>query len=341
MAIVELFNHPDNPIPATAHCELVPVKDGVTLRAASWRPTSRKAMRGTVLVISGRAEFMERWFETIQDLRRRGFHVLSFDWRGQGGSDRLTGNPRKGHVRRFTDYRRDLAAIVEGPLKRLPEPHFVLAHSMGAALCLEAASRDRLPVKRMVALAPMLGLSMVKNTKMASSFATFCDWIGLGGGFIPGGGATTISTKPFEGNRLTSDPVRYARNSALAAAAEHLCVGDPTVRWVHEAFRFMTRMNDPNMPLKVAVPTLVIAAGADPIVDPKVVERFASRLKTGSALVLPTARHEIVMETDELREAFWSAFDAFIPGETIIPAEDGPTDEGEIEKDGETRNEAA
>jgi lysophospholipase len=100
-------------------------------------------------------------------------------------------------------------------------------------------------------------------------------------------------------------------------------------------------MNDPNMPLKVTVPTLVIAAGADPIVDPKVVERFASRLKTGSALVLPAARHEIVMETDELREAFWSAFDAFIPGETIIPAEDGPADDEEHGKGDDTREEAA
>ncbi|MGL4727423.1 MAG: alpha/beta hydrolase [Bosea sp. (in: a-proteobacteria)] len=325
MAIAELFQHADNPIPATAHCEIVMAKDGVALRVASWKPMGKKASRGTVLVINGRAEFIERWFETIQDLRKRGFHVLSFDWRGQGGSDRLTGNPKKGHVRRFSDYQHDLAAIIAGPLANLPQPHFILAHSMGAALCLEAAAQNRLPVKRMVALAPMLGLSMVKNAKSAAMFAAVCDWLGLGRGFIPGGGATSISTKPFEGNRLTNDPARYARNSALAAEAGHLSVGDPTVRWVHEAFRFMHRMNAPNLPLKIAVPALVIAAGKDPIVDPRTVERFASRLKTGSALVLPTAKHEIPMELDPIREAFWAAFDAFIPGETILPAQDKPT----------------
>jgi lysophospholipase len=335
MAIADLFSHADNPVPASAQCDIVRAKDGVALRVARWKPAGRKPSRGTVLVISGRAEFIERWFETIQDLRRRGFHVLSFDWRGQGGSDRLTANPKKGHVRRFSDYQRDLAAIIAGPLAAMPQPHFILAHSMGAALCLEAASQGRLPVKRMVALAPMLGLSMVKNSEMAAMVAAVCDWMGLGRGFIPGGGATSISTKPFKGNRLTSDPTRYARNAALAADAAHLSVGDPTVRWVHEAFRFMHRMNDPNLPLQVTVPTLVIAAGHDPIVDAKVVERFASRLKTGSALVLPTARHEIVMEVDAIRDAFWAAFDAFIPGETILPAQPATPDSASAAEHGE------
>jgi lysophospholipase len=45
------------------------------------------------------------------------------------------------------------------------------------------------------------------------------------------------------------------------------------------------------------------------------VERFAARLKTGLALVLPGSKHEIVHETDDIRDKFWTAFDAFIPGE--------------------------
>ena len=63
------------------------------------------------------------------------------------------------------------------------------------------------------------------------------------------------------------------------------------------------------------MPTLVIAAGRDPVVSTPAIERFAARLKTGAALVLPTARHEILMETDEIRARFRAAFDAFVPGE--------------------------
>ena len=317
MAISEFFTQPDNPVPAGGTCSLVTASDGVRIRVGTWKPMGKKASPGTVLVINGRAEFIERWFETIQELRKRGFHVVTFDWRGQGGSDRLTGNPRKGHVRRFGDYQRDLAAVLAGPMQAMPQPHFGLAHSMGAALALEASAMGKLPLARLVALAPMLGLSMVEHPAWVKTIAACLDWIGLGRSFIPGGGATSISTKPFADNRLTGNEACYARNAALAAAAPHLSIGDPTIRWAHEAFRFMARMNDPNMPLKVTVPVLVIAAGDDPVVATPAVERFASRLKTGSALVIARSRHEIVMENDIIRQAFWAAFDAFVPGETI------------------------
>lgn len=327
MATAELFAHPDNPIPATGSSFLVMAEDGVALRVAQWRPTSRRGNRGTVLLMQGRAEFIERFFETVQELRRRGFHVLTFDWRGQGGSDRLLRNPRKGHVRRFSDYHRDLAAIFTGPMAALPQPHFALSHSMGAALALESSLKGAFKVERLVALAPMLELRMVEHPALAKLAATVLDWAGFGSAYIPGGGATSISTKPFAGNRLTCDEGRYARNAALAAAAPHLAIGDPTVRWVHEAFRFMQRMQPPNVPLGVHTPTLVIAAGQDPIVATPAVERFAARLKTGSALVLPGSRHEILMERDEVRDSFWAAFDAFIPGE-MIALTDEPEGEG-------------
>lgn len=317
MAVSEFFLHPDNPLPATGQCSLVTTKDGIRIRIGQWKPFGKKISNGTVLLINGRAEFIERWFETIQDLRRRGFHVLTFDWRGQGGSDRLTRNPRKGHVRRFADYHHDLAAVIAA-MQGMPKPHFGLAHSMGAALALEASAQGKLPLSRLVALAPMVGLSMVENPVLAKGLAATLDTFGFGKSYIPGGGATSISTKPFAGNRLTGNEARYTRNSALASAASHLSVGDPSIRWVHEAFRFMARMRDNNMPLKVTVPLLVIGAGGDRIVATPAVERFSSRLKTGSALIIPRSQHEIVMETDEIRAAFWAAFDAFIPGEPIL-----------------------
>jgi alpha-beta hydrolase superfamily lysophospholipase len=95
---------------------------------------------------------------------------------------------------------------------------YYLAHSMGAALCLEAARQNRLPVSRLVALAPMVGLSMVERPGLARSAAAILDGLLLGSSFVPGGGETSIATKPFAGNRLTSDPERYARNADLSAA---------------------------------------------------------------------------------------------------------------------------
>lgn len=319
MAIAELLGIEAFPVPSQAQVAVLTAEDGVALRAARWRPTARKGPRGSVLVIGGRAEFIERYGEVIAELRRRGFHVAAFDWRGQGGSDRLTRNIRKGHVRRFSDYQRDLDAVFRSLMPKLPKPWFVLAHSMGASLCLEASRQGKLPVSRLVALAPMIELAILRRPAAARAAAIVLDSMFLGSAFVPAGGEEPLATRPFIGNRLTSDPERYARNAALAAARPELAIGDPTIRWVREAFRFMDHMADPATPLDIRVPALVIAAGADPVVSTPAVERFAARLKTGLALVLPGSRHEILHEADPIRAAFWAAFDAFVPGELAHP----------------------
>ena len=94
------------------------------LRYARWRPTARRS-QGTVCLFQGRARAIEKYFETIGDLRRRGFAVATFDWRGQGGSERRLRNPRKGHVDSFAEYDRDLDAFMQQvALPDCPPPHY-------------------------------------------------------------------------------------------------------------------------------------------------------------------------------------------------------------------------
>ena len=83
---MQLYPTLENRAPANITCLEVLSKGGIKLRAAYAIPPNPK---GTVLILGGRGEFMERYFETMNDLMRRGFAVASFDWRGQGGSDRL------------------------------------------------------------------------------------------------------------------------------------------------------------------------------------------------------------------------------------------------------------
>ncbi|MFC4174710.1 alpha/beta fold hydrolase [Microvirga sp. GCM10011540] len=311
---VQLYETADNPIPAEPTLKSVTTEDGLTLRAAYWLPDG-ETPKGTVCILQGRAEFIEKYFEVVGELLGRGFAVVAFDWRGQGLSGRQVRNARKGHVRRFSDYRRDLDAIRDQILvPHLPEPHFGLAHSMGGAIALSAAHEGWLPFRRLVTTTPMIGLCIVKHSLAIVGTVRILKYLGFGKSFVPGGGETSISTLPFKGNRLTSDPVRYARNAQVAHTIGEGAVGAPTVSWLDSAFRFMKRFTDPRYALRIRLPTLVLAAGADPVCATPVTERFAARLKAGHAIVIPGARHEILMETDAIREQFWAAFDAFVPG---------------------------
>ena len=130
---MNLVSIPANPVPEDVVTGMLKTPDGVSLRFARWAPPPGR--KGTVCLFPGRAEFIEKYFETVRDLRARGFAVAALDWRGQGGSQRQLRNPRKGYVRRFADYDIDLATFMhEVVLPDCPPPVFGLAHSMGATV---------------------------------------------------------------------------------------------------------------------------------------------------------------------------------------------------------------
>lgn len=317
--MLTLASTPDNPVPPGGTLLTVRTDDGIGLRAAHWRPTTRLP-KGTVCLLQGRAEFIEKYYETIADLRRRGFAVVAFDWRGQGESQRQVADPHCGHVARFDDYRRDLKAMEDAILRPLmPHPHVCLAHSMGGNVALTGAAEGWLPFARIVTVAPMLSIRMVRFPGAAFLLARLLHRLGMGRRYVPRGGPTSIATKPYAGNRLSRDPVRYERNAQAARAVGAGAVGDPSVAWLVGAFRAIARLADPRAAAAIRVPTLVVAAGADPVCGTADTERFTSRLSSGFLLVLPDARHEILSERDPIRDDFWAAFDAFVPGTAIVP----------------------
>ena len=64
----------------------------------------------------------------------------------------------------------------------------------------------------------------------------------------------------------------------------------------------------------INVPVLIVAGLGDKIVSVGAMEAMAGELRAGALAILPGARHELMMERDSLREQFWAAFDAFVPG---------------------------
>jgi lysophospholipase len=300
---MDLISLPENPVPAGAIMVPVLAQDGLTLRAVRW---TGPASRGTVLIVPGRGEFIEKYFEAIEDLRARHLDVVIIDLRGQGLSERELSNPYKGHIDDFVIYERDLSALARQVLEAYcPKPWFALGHSLGGAILLAHAHHGEDLFERMVLTTPMIDINGIRFPRITRALVETLDIIGLGGAFIPGGNKLSITRVPFERNALTSDPVRYARLVALTTAAPQLAIGDPTIGWVN-AGRTMT-------------PILILAAGADRIVKTSAIESFASRLKAGRHLTIPYAKHDLLLENDAIRAQFWAAFDAFIPGTSEIP----------------------
>ncbi|WP_415715324.1 alpha/beta fold hydrolase [Roseibium sp.] len=345
MSLIEI---PENPIPDGARDGFVVTPDKTKIRYAHWPATGPKR-QGTVTLLQGRAEFIEKYFEVISDLRKRGFDVVTFDWRGQGGSQRVTRNPARGHVSNFSKFRLDLRTVLkEVSLAYYPGPHFALAHSTGALVLLSDTDRLRTMLDRVVLTAPLLGLpsgawapdltaarrwllrklsfgllgrprlkaELPKTSalieKVGFPMARVLSILGLGRLFVPGGNSEILVD--FETNRQTSDKTRFDRFNAVLKAAPELGVGAPTLGWLSAAARTMLPFRRRDAGPKIKLPCLVLAAGEDKVVSTPQIEDFVSRTKAAAYVEIPGAAHELMMEKDVFRDQFWAAFDAFVPG---------------------------
>lgn len=335
----DLKSTPNNPVPPGGIVETITTRDGMHLRAARWTPTGNTDVtgqpRGTVCLMTGRAEFIEKYYEVIEDLRRRGFVVAIFDWRGQGLSQRLLKHPFRGHIRHFKQYNLDLDAFLTKFVSvHCSAPYFALAHSMGGHI-LFSQSKGGLArfFDRIVLTAPMLHLAPrmllgvhwlrpgrnVVSNKVVSQRPTrlitgLMRLFGFGWAYVYGGNDEIIHG--FQGNLVTSDEARYDRYNELLAAYPELGIGSVTNSWMNSACRSMRKILKFKFISAIDVPILIIASGSDQIVSTPAIEKITHKMRVGHHIIIRNARHEIMLERDDLREQFWAAFDAYIPGET-------------------------
>jgi lysophospholipase len=215
------------------------------------------------------------------------------------------------HIEDYADYDRDFDAFMrELVLPDCPPPYFALAHSMGALECLRAVRDRRVRFERMVLLTPMLALSRVVSPPMGLVRAFSAVHLFLGRDRKP------ISRRPWaRWRRLQPErEPRQLRGSAILDKAPALRTGVPTVRWVYASARAMKEARAEAFAKAVITPSLIITAGSDIVVANEPIANLAAAMRTGHRLIIPGARHEILMDTDPIREMFWAAFDAFIPG---------------------------
>ncbi len=320
---MKLVSIPGNPIPDGAVTGTVETPDGVTLRFARWgspagaKEDAKGDAKGTVCVFTGRSEFIEKYFETVRELRQRGFAVAIMDWRGQGHSSRQLPDPHKGHVANFSDFEVDVETFMRHVVvPHCPPPYYALAHSMGGAAMLRVAHSRKRWFERMVLAAPLIDLPQPRSSWPLRLLMRTLRRAGFGDSYVPGSNVDRARASGFPGNPLTSDPGRYARNAAILEQDSTLGIGSPTVAWLDAAFDTVIAFRAADYASHIGQPALMVAAGADTVVSATTIRDFAARLPAGSHLVIEGARHEILQEADPYRAQFWAAFDAFVPGAT-------------------------
>ncbi|GAB5374820.1 MAG: hypothetical protein AcusKO_12820 [Acuticoccus sp.] len=283
------------------------LQGGTKLRVAYWRGPADGP--GTIVLVQGRTEFIECYGETIADLLARGFSVVTFDLRGQGGSDRRTS---AGHVDSFRQYCDDIAAVTRFAAQiDMVRPFTVLAHSMGGLAALLAQPLLPRDVERMVLAAPLLKIADLPMPRpLIGLVAGAASLVGLGR-MAAGKAGPPASPERFPHNRVTSDPARYARLCRLINDNPDLTTGPPTYGWLRAALKAM-RAAERMKGKELVIPTLFLSSAADTVVAPAAIDAFARATPGAGLVLLRGAKHQIFTERDALRDLAFTALDAFV-----------------------------
>ena len=284
--------------------------DGKRIRVGHW---PLEGAKGTVLLFPGRTEYIEKYGTTAAELAGIGLATLAIDWRGQGLADRLLDDPLVGHVEAFSDYQKDVAALLRAARElHLPRPFFLLAHSMGGGIGLRAVM-EGLPVQAAAFTGPMWGIYVKPHLRlMASLLARLMPRIGRGHDLPPG---TTIDpyvlADPFEDNMLTTDPQMWDMMRDQLTAHPELSLGGPSYTWLREAMaetRHLASRAAPNLP------ALAFLGSNERIVSVPPIKARMESWKGGRLETIKGGEHEVLMEAPELRKPVFEALEKFYLG---------------------------
>ena len=226
--------------------------DGAELFRRVWRPAG--AARAVLVNVHGIGDHSGLYPALAAYFPARGWALHAFDLRGNGQSP-----GRRGHVRRWSDYRADLAAFLAVVRAEEPgRPVFLLGNSLGGLVVLDFGLRHPEGLSGVIAVAPPLGrigtpASLLRLGQVLAKFwptFTLETRLDLSG----------LSRDPAARDAVLSDPLFHRRASARLAA-EMLATAAALRR---DADRF-------------PLPLLLLHGGADRMVMPDGTREFFER----------------------------------------------------------------
>ncbi|MGX7896714.1 alpha/beta fold hydrolase [Tsuneonella sp. HG222] len=287
--------------------------DGHAIRRIDW-PAPAGAPRGSILFLPGRGDAYEKYLETLEHWRGRGWQVTAADWRGQAGSGRLGADDVTGHIDDFAIWIADLAAFWRDWAAERIGPRVLAGHSMGGHLVLRAVAEGAVRPDALVLSAPMLGVHPAFVPLGLQNFAAgIMSRIG-----DPRRTAWKWSEKPgeFPAGRqelLTADDARYADEAWWRSARPELAMGPGSWGWTRAALASCRLLQRPGLLERIDVPTIVLSTAGDRLVDHRAVARAAARIPGAEFVAFEAdARHELLREADPVRDRALAAIDGFL-----------------------------
>ncbi len=270
--------------------------------------------RGSIVIVTGFRESIEKYFEVAQDMLDRGLDVWMMDWRDQGGSDRyLPQSPQRSYSEGYQEQIDTLRQFAGTIVDSKDKPLFLSAHSMGGHIGLRFLKEHPGVFHAAMLTAPMLDVPTGEMTRdKAERLTSFFSRIAPGKYAAQDASDWNELKFKFENNDKTSDPARFAASTLIYKSNERLRKGDATFAWVRHTFESIRILTDEGYLKSIQTPVLMEISGEERVVLPEAQERAVKLLPSCRRVFIQAARHEIWMEKDEIRNEWLAAFDVFL-----------------------------
>lgn len=283
------------------------LSDEVALRYSISIP-KETTVRGSVLLLHGRAESIEKYAEQVGRLNRMGFSVFTFDWRGQGLSSRLLDERHKGYINNFSDYLEDLEAFDRQiwQKKAGSSKRYLMAHSLGGHVALRYIAEKKAVLDAALLVSPMFEINTAPwPRQIAELFASAAVLAGFEESYLPGAGPY-VGRVYSNDNLLTNDEARFAVLPEVIEKNPDLALGGPTFGWLNAAFNSMRALHMEGYVEQVETPVTVLVGEEDRVISPPSVRHLCGRMPSCQHAVVKAAKHEIMMEGQATQELLWS-----------------------------------
>ena len=288
--------------------------DGIQLQYYAHRT---EAASQAFVISPGRMELAVKYAELAFELVQAGYSVYLLDHRGQGLSQRELANPHKGYVNDFAQYQQDLAYFVNHTVVPAGHSrHIALGHSMGCAILAGYLQNHPHPFSAAILASPMFGIyTGLVPYRLAQSLALAYGyvnrWLSKDIWYFPGQG--DYHEKPFLHNPLSHCQSRYQWLMQLYQQYPKAQLGGVTTRWISAAITAMQQIKQ--RAAQWTLPVLLLQAGADKVVSNHAQNLWYQQLSASllrSKVHIAKAKHEIFMETDNVRQQAVSAINQFL-----------------------------
>lgn len=286
-------------------------------RRIRWGETgNRTAAKGTIVFVPGYGGIMEMYGEQVDMLAERGFHIIGFEARGMGGGDRDNPKqPEQMNPSDFKTYSDDFAAFYQQFVAPLTHDKAVISLSFGAHLAMRAAAEHDLDIQAFVSAAPALRLQTGELTREeAVKGLDLMRRLGRGEYFLPGTG----NWQPYSDDLTAvkecgSEPKRLYRRDVILADRLDLRIGGPTVNWVLELDESGSEyMTSESFKKAFDMPSKVILADGDTIIDNAYAEAICNDIENCSAQYIPNTGHCLLVERDEVLNLIFDSVDRLL-----------------------------